>query len=104
MQREKVSPPLDPMHAEIAHGEMTITLGLFGGLNGTQDGIPVEWLREWIRDERIPCGWKSTHSRVRSLALRVKLPFLGVLVCEHSAWMSVSLIWQGAYSALSAAL
>ena len=51
------------MHAEIARGEMAIALGLFGGLNGAQDGIPVEWLREWIRDERIPHGWKSTHSQ-----------------------------------------
>ena len=63
VQREKVSPPLDPMHAEIARGEMAIALGLFGGLNGAQDGIPVEWLREWFRDERIPRGWKSTHSQ-----------------------------------------
>jgi hypothetical protein len=61
VHREKVSPPLDTMHAEIARGEMAIALGLFGGLNGAQDGIPVEWLREWIKDERIPRGWKSTH-------------------------------------------
>lgn len=63
VHREKISPPLDPMHAEIARGEMAIALGLFGGLNGAQDGIPVEWLREWFRDERIPRGWKSTHSQ-----------------------------------------
>lgn len=63
VRREKASPPLDAMHAEIARGEMAIAFGVFGGLNGAQDGIPVEWLKEWIRDERIPHGWKSTHSQ-----------------------------------------
>lgn len=63
VRREKESPPLDSVHAEIARGEMAIALGVFGGLNGAEDGIPLEWLKEWIRDERMPQGWKPTHSQ-----------------------------------------
>ena len=36
---------LDPVHAEIARGEMTITLGIFGGKNGSKDGVRTGWLK-----------------------------------------------------------
>lgn len=62
VRRESESGPLDPVHAEIARGEMAIALGVFGGKNGSKDGIPIRWLREWIKYERLPQGWKHTHT------------------------------------------
>jgi hypothetical protein len=63
VRRENESPALDAVHAEIARGEMAIVLGVFGGKNGSSDGVPVEWLREWFKDERLPQGWKYTHTQ-----------------------------------------
>jgi hypothetical protein len=63
VRRETESPKLTPVHAEIARGEMAIALGVFGGKNGSKEGIPVEWLKEWIKDERLPQGWKFTHTQ-----------------------------------------
>ena len=63
IRREHESPVLDPVHTEIARGEMAITLGVFGGKNGSNDGVPIGWLKEWIKDERLPQGWKSTHKQ-----------------------------------------
>lgn len=63
VRRERASPTLDAVHAEIARGEMAIAFGVFGGLNGAVDGIPARWLREWIQHERIPSDWKPTHTQ-----------------------------------------
>ena len=64
VRRERESPrKLSAVQAEVARGEMAIALGVFGGKNGSKDGIPVEWLKEWIRDERLPQGWKYTHTQ-----------------------------------------
>ncbi len=41
-------------------GEMAITLGLFGQDN---EGVPLEMLREWLTEERLPKDWKPTHTQ-----------------------------------------
>jgi len=61
IRREKQSPPLDGMHAEIARGEMAIILGVWETKAGKNVGVPVEWMREWIGHERLPKDWKPTH-------------------------------------------
>ncbi|KAG6896953.1 hypothetical protein C0992_005108 [Termitomyces sp. T32_za158] len=61
VRREKQSPKLDSMHAEIARGEMGIILGVLETHAGKNAGVPVEWLREWIGYERLPTGWKPSH-------------------------------------------
>ncbi|GLB33157.1 putative peroxidase, family 2 [Lyophyllum shimeji] len=61
IRREKESPRLDRMHAEIARGEMAIILGLWETKAGNNAGVPVEWVREWIGHERLPKDWKPTH-------------------------------------------
>lgn len=61
VRREKSSPPLDAVHAEIARGEMAIILGVWETKAGNNVGVPVEWMREWIGRERLPKGWKATH-------------------------------------------
>jgi len=61
IRREKCSPVLDGMHAEIARGEMAIILGVWETKVGSNTGVPIEWMREWIGHERFPSDWKATH-------------------------------------------
>lgn len=52
---------LDSFHSTIAKGEMAIALGMFS--TKEEDGIPLTTLREWMRNERLPEGWKPTHNQ-----------------------------------------
>jgi Peroxidase, family 2 len=61
--RESQSHALDNLHAEIARGEMAIVLGLFGQTKSGKRGIPVDILRVWMSEERLPDGWKPTHKQ-----------------------------------------
>ena len=61
--RESQCPVLNHLHAEIARGEMAIALGLFNQLNSDKMGIPVDMLRVWLSEERLPDGWKPTHTQ-----------------------------------------
>jgi hypothetical protein len=61
IRREKDSPALDGLHAEVARGEMAIILGVWETKAGNKVGVPVEWLREWLVRERLPSDWKATH-------------------------------------------
>ncbi|KAF9461448.1 hypothetical protein BDZ94DRAFT_1167625, partial [Collybia nuda] len=63
VRREKSSPKLDGVHAEIARGEMGIILGVWEVQAGDNVGVPVEWIREWIGYERFPKAWKATHTQ-----------------------------------------
>ncbi|THH17364.1 heme-thiolate peroxidase [Bondarzewia mesenterica] len=55
---------LDSFHAEIARGEMAIVLGLFdeGETGGKESHVPLETLRGWMYNERIPEGWTPNHT------------------------------------------
>ena len=62
--RESQCPVLNQLHAEIARGEMAIAVGLFGQEdpdNDNKQGIPVDTLRVWLGEERLPDGWKPNH-------------------------------------------
>jgi hypothetical protein len=67
VNREKSCPPLDPVHAEIARGEMAIAIQIFmhpsANPFNAKEGIPVGWLREWLGEERLPMGgsWRPDH-------------------------------------------
>jgi hypothetical protein len=61
IRREKGSPALDGLHAEVARGEMAIILGIWETKVGNKVGVPVEWVREWLGQERLPSDWKATH-------------------------------------------
>ncbi|KAI0959155.1 hypothetical protein AcW1_004071 [Taiwanofungus camphoratus] len=99
--------PMDPLHAEIARGEMAIVLNLFNNpapqLEVPADsaaskssrslwsklkrlvlstitananspplpGVPVDFLRTWMHEERLPDGWTPYHRL--SLAKTVKM-------------------------------
>jgi len=64
--REAQCPVLNHLHAEIARGEMAIAIGLFGQQDsddGNKQGIPVDMLRVWLGEERLPDGWKPNHTQ-----------------------------------------
>lgn len=63
VERESQCQVLNSLHAEIARGEMAIALGLFGQENADHQGVPLGLLREWLAEERLPEGWKPTHTQ-----------------------------------------
>ncbi|KAF8266211.1 Chloroperoxidase [Lactarius quietus] len=71
VERESQCPVLNGLHSEIARGEMAIALGLFGQGNGDHQGVPVDMLREWLTEERLPEGWKPTHTQGLLQTIRI---------------------------------
>jgi len=63
--RESQCPVLNKFQAEIARGEMAIALGLFSQPESDthRQGIPVDMLRAWFSEERLPDGWKPSHTQ-----------------------------------------
>ncbi len=61
VRREKASPKLSALHAEIARGEAALLLGVLSTAGGA--GIPLEWLLSLLGDERIPDGWRPDHTQ-----------------------------------------
>ena len=61
--RESQCPVLTTLHSEIARGEMAIALGLFSPPDSDKPAIPVDMLRVWLTQERLPNGWKPTHTQ-----------------------------------------
>lgn len=61
IRREKECGPIDSMHQEIARGELAIALGCWDrrklGIEGNAEGVPLDWLLEWIGTERLPSQW-----------------------------------------------
>lgn len=53
------APPLDALHEEIARGEVSMVLGIFG-----QHGrVPNDILKEWWERERFPAGYAPNHEQ-----------------------------------------
>ncbi|KAJ6616837.1 Chloroperoxidase [Mycena sp. CBHHK59/15] len=83
IRRERLSKPLDAVHAEIARGEMAIILGVWektltvGGREET--GVPLPWMRTWLGRETLPAGWRPDHVQSlldvirRSKAMRTEM-------------------------------
>jgi hypothetical protein len=61
--RESQCPGLDKLHSEIARGEIAIALGLFSSPGSAKQAILVDLLRDWLSNERLPDGWKPTHTQ-----------------------------------------
>ena len=79
VKRESICPVIDLLHAEIARGEMAMVLGIFGQGDADHRGVPLDFLREWLTEERLPEGWKPTHTQ-------------GLLQTIRSAWELRSLM------------
>ncbi|KAI4518822.1 Cloroperoxidase [Schizophyllum commune Loenen D] len=69
VRREKESPPLDAVHAEIARGEIAIMLCVweyaFGEPCDELRGIPLEWWLKFLAEERLPEGVEGHGVRRR---------------------------------------
>jgi hypothetical protein len=63
VRREKECGAVDGVHAEIARGEMAIAFGVWGQKVGGRTGIPRKWLRDWFENDRLPHGWRPTHTQ-----------------------------------------
>ena len=63
VRREAECKPVDSVHAEIARGEMAIILGVWEVKTKDKVGIPVDYLKRWIGEERLPDGWKPDHTQ-----------------------------------------
>jgi len=63
VRREAECKPLDGVHAEIARGEMAIILGVWEVKTKDKVGIPMDYFKRWIGEERLPDGWKPDHSQ-----------------------------------------
>jgi hypothetical protein len=61
VRRERES-PIGALPAEIARGEMAIILGVWEKRVGDKAGAPVEWIRRWLGEERLPDGWRPTQT------------------------------------------
>jgi len=61
--RQSQCPVLTTLHAEIARGEMGVALGVFTPPDSDKPAIPVDMLRVWLSQERLPDGWKPTHTQ-----------------------------------------
>ncbi|KAF8166833.1 Chloroperoxidase, partial [Pholiota molesta] len=54
-------------------GEMAIILGVWEVKGKAKAGIPVDWLRRWLTEERLPDGWKPDHVQsLRNVVARSK--------------------------------
>ncbi|KAF8996333.1 Chloroperoxidase [Cyathus striatus] len=60
VRREAECRKPDAVHAEIARGEMAIILGVWEKKTQGKAGIPAEWMKRWIGEERLPDGWNLT--------------------------------------------
>lgn len=67
VRRERLSPKLDCVHAEIARGEMAIILGVWSRASTSSEGeteksgAPLAWMLDWLKYERLPDDWKPNH-------------------------------------------
>jgi len=72
--------PLDPIHAEIARGEMAMVVNLFGvEAKDKRKEISNQWLNEWWTYERLPSGWKRPTKPVGLL----ETFFVGRAIARH---------------------
>ena len=63
VRREAECKQVDSLHAEIARGEMAIILGVWEVKTKDKVGIPMDYLKRWIGEERLPDGWQPNHTQ-----------------------------------------
>ncbi|TFK17999.1 hypothetical protein FA15DRAFT_604107 [Coprinopsis marcescibilis] len=59
VRREKECRPVGHIAAEIARGEMAIILAVWEQKVGDKAGAPIEWIKTWLGEERLPEGWRA---------------------------------------------
>jgi len=63
VRREAECGPIDSLHAEVARGEMAIILGVWEVKTKDKIGIPMDYFKRWIGEERLPDEWKPDHTQ-----------------------------------------
>lgn len=63
IRRELECRPVDNLHAEVARGEMAIILGVWEVKTKDKVGVPVDYIKRWLSEERLPDGWKPDHTQ-----------------------------------------
>ncbi|KAK0455674.1 Chloroperoxidase [Desarmillaria tabescens] len=66
VRREKTSPVMDALHAEVARGEMALILGIWEQKGEAKTGVPLPWLLDWLGNERLPERWTPDHKQTLS--------------------------------------
>ena len=61
VRREAECKPIDKLHAKIAVGEIATVLGIWKVKTKDKVGVPVDYLKRWIGEERLPDGWQPDH-------------------------------------------
>jgi len=73
VRREKECRPIGSIPQEIARGEMAIILGVFQRQTPSKTGAPVDYVRRWLAEERLPDGWRPDHTEgILGVAKRAK--------------------------------
>lgn len=69
----EVASPLDGVHSEIARGEWSLVLGIFGKAN--KGRINSDILNVWLQENRFVTGWKPSHrqSLIHTVATSFKI-------------------------------
>lgn len=57
---EAAGKPVDPLHAEIARGEMAMVFNIFG--KGKEKKLNAHDFRVWLDENRFPPGWSPSHT------------------------------------------
>ncbi|KAJ6527954.1 hypothetical protein DFH09DRAFT_1186125, partial [Mycena vulgaris] len=74
IRRERLSKPLDKLHAEIRHGEMAMILGVWNRMINGKEGAPLAWMRTLLGEERLPEGWHPDHvETLRNVTTRASM-------------------------------
>jgi hypothetical protein len=63
VKRETQCYKLDHVHAEIARGEIVISIAVLGGKDAVKNGVSISALHDWLKYERLPAGWKPDHTQ-----------------------------------------
>ena len=63
IRREAECKPVNDLQARIALGEMATVLGVWEDKTKDKVGISVDYLKQWIGEERLPDGWKPNHTQ-----------------------------------------
>ena len=63
VRREAECKPINDLQARIALGEIATVLCVWEDKTKDKVGIPVDYLKQWIGEERLPDGWKPNHTQ-----------------------------------------
>lgn len=61
IRREKECRPLSWLQQRVARGELSLFLNSFSTTVGDKTGVPVDLVRTWFQEEKLPENWKPNR-------------------------------------------